>query len=168
MRATGDTKGLDELFERLERTYLDRMADAGERAVAAAVVNGSYRNITGNLRSSIGFMIGLDGKVIREGGFHKVRGRGENMERVTFTTKSGKKVDFWARGKFGDGSEGSRRGREMARAFIERSAGYSYALVAGMDYASYVSSRGYDVIDSAQLTLGRTLGTTIHSKRWQG
>ena len=168
MKATGDTKGLDELSERMERAYLDRMAEAGERAVAAAVANGSYHNITGNLRSSIGYVIGYDGKVIREGGFHKVQGRGENMQHVMFTTRSGKKVDFWAKGKFGDGSEGSKRGREMAHRIIMGTSGYSYVLVVGMEYASYVSSRGYNVWDSAQLTLGKLLGTTIHSRQWQG
>lgn len=168
MRAKGDTTGLDELSERTERAYIDRLADAGERACAAAVANGDYQNITHNLRSSIGYVIGYDGKVIREGGFHKGQGRGENMERVMFTTRRGKKVDFWAKGRFGDGSEGAERGREMARRAIMGTDGYSYVLVAGMEYASYVSSRGYDVWDSAQVTLGRLLGTGIHSRRWQG
>lgn len=164
----GDTTGLDDFAEKVELAYLDKMADAGEQACADAVADGNYQNITGNLRSSIGYMIGYDGKVIREGGFHKVQGRGENMEHVMFTTRYGKNVDFWAKGKFGDGSEGSERGREMARRIIMGTSGYSYVLVVGMEYASYVSSRGYNVWDSAQRTLGRLLGTEIHSRRWQG
>ena len=90
------------------------------------------------------------------------------MQHVMFTTRSGKKVDFWAKGKFGDGSEGSKRGSEMAHRIIMGTSGYSYVLVVGMEYASYVSSRGYNVWDSAQLTLGKLLGTTIHSRLWQG
>lgn len=168
MMAKGDISGLDELGRQLEEAYVGRLAGAGERACADAVARGSYQNITGNLRSSIGYVIGYDGKVIREGGFHKVQGRGENMEHVVFTTRSGKKVDFWARGKYGDGSAGSERGREIARRIVAGTSGYSYVLVVGMEYASYVSSRGYDVWDSAQLTLGRLLGTTIHSRQWQG
>ena len=110
----GDATGLDEFSDKIEQAYIDRLADAGEKACADAVAEGNYQNITGNLRSSIGYVIGYDGKVIREGGFHKVQGRGENMQHVVFTTRSGKKVDFWAKGKFGDGSEGSKRGRDMA------------------------------------------------------
>lgn len=168
MIVKGDTTGLDEFSDRIEQAYIDRFADAGEQACADAVANGNYQNITGNLRSSIGYMIGYDGKVIREGGFHKVQGRGENMEHVMFTTKDGKDVDFWAKGKFGDGSDGSKRGREIARRIIMGTSGYSYVLVVGMEYASYVSSRGYNVWDSAQLTLGNLLGITIHSRQWQG
>lgn len=168
MIVKGDTNGLDEFSYRVEQAYIDRFADAGEQACADAVANGNYQNITGNLRSSIGYMIGYDGKVIREGGFHKVQGRGENMEHVMFTTKDGKNVDFWAKGKFGDGSDGSKRGRGIARRIIMGTSGYSYVLVVGMEYASYVSSRGYNVWDSAQLTLGNLLGITIHSRQWQG
>ena len=168
MKVHGDISGLDEWAERWEQAYLDRLADSGERACADAVAEGNYQNITGNLRSSIGYVIGYDGKVIREGGFHKVQGRGENMEHVVFTTRSGNKVDFWAKGKFGDGSEGSKRGRDMAHRIIMGTSGYSYVLVVGMEYASYVSSRGYNVWDSAQKTLGNLLGTEIHSRQWQG
>ena len=95
-------------------------------------------------------MIGYDGKVIREGGFHKVQGRGENYQRVTFTTQNGKNVDFWAKGKFGDGSEGSRKGLEMARSIISGTQGYSFVIVAGMEYGSYVNSKGDDEMDSAR------------------
>lgn len=168
MIVKGDTTGLDEFSGKIAQAYIDRLADAGEQACADAVAGGNYQNITHNLRSSIGYMIGYDGKVIREGGFHKGQGRGENMEHVVFTTKDGKNVDFWAKGKFGDGSEGAERGRELARRIIMGTSGYSYVLVVGMEYASYVSSRGYNVWNSAQLTLGRLLGTEIHSRQWQG
>ena len=148
MKVKGDTSGLDELSKRMENEYLDRLADAGEKACAEAAAKGWYQNITGNLRSSIGYVIGYNGAVIREGGFHKVQGRGPNMEHVMFTTRSGKEVDFWARGKYGDGSEGQRKGMEFARNYISGTRGYSFVLVAGMEYASYVNSKGYDVTNS--------------------
>lgn len=150
MRFKGDISGLDEIMQLAEDEYLDRIADAGERACAEAVAMGDYQNITGNLRSSIGYVIAYDGRVIREGGFHKVEGCGENMQKVEFTTKDGKQVSFWAKGKFGDGSEGSRTGLEFARSKISGTQGYAFIIVAGMEYASYVSSKGYDVVDSAQ------------------
>ena len=121
-------------------------------ACQEAIKIGDYEDITGTLRSSIGYVIAYDGKIIKEGGFYKIQGRGENMQKVEFTTKAGKNVSFWAKGKFGDGSNGSKVGLEFARSKIYTT-GYSFVLVAGMEYASYVSSKGYDVLDSGILML---------------
>lgn len=158
MRVKGDITGLDEYAKRIENEYLNRLADAGEQACQAAIQSGNYQNITGNLRSSIGFVIAYDGRILREGGFHKIQGRGENMQKVEFATKAGEQVSFWARGDFGDGSEGARIGLEFARSHISGTRGYAFILVAGMEYASYVSSKGYDVVDAAQLLLWRLIG----------
>lgn len=158
MEVKGDISGLDKYMEEVEQYYLSRLAEAGEAAVVKAVTKGWYQNITGNLRSSIGYVIGYDGKVIKEGGFHKVQGRGENYQHVTFTTRQGKDVDFWARGKFGDGSEGSCKGLELARSIVSKTKGYSFVIVAGMEYASYVNSKGYDVMDSAKLEIKKMVG----------
>lgn len=158
MEVRGNISGLEEYENQVENYYLSRLVEAGESAVVKAVTMGWYQNITGNLRSSIGYVIGYDGKVIKEGGFHKVQGRGENYQRIAFTTRRGKAVDFWARGKYGDGSEGSRKGIELARSVIANTRGYSFVIVAGMEYASYVNSRGYDVMDSAKLELKKIVG----------
>ena len=87
----------DELNE-----LLNKLIYAGELAVQTAVQNGRYQNITGNLRSSIGYVLARDGKIIKEGGFNKVAGFGANMQRVRFTTISGKDVNFIARGESGE------------------------------------------------------------------
>lgn len=158
MKIKGDISGLNELQSEVEAFYIDRLAEAGEKAVQEAIEHGNYQNITGNLRSSIGYVIAYDGHIIREGGFYKITGRGENMRHVVFTTKTGKRVDFWAKGKFGDGSEGNRKGLEFARSKIREMAGYAFILVAGMEYASYVSSKGYDVVDSVTFTLWKLIG----------
>lgn len=158
MKVRGNASGLEDYEKEVEQYYLSRLAEAGESAVVEAVTKGWYQNITGNLRSSIGYVIGYEGKVIKEGGFHKVQGRGENFQRVTFTTRNGKQVDFWAKGKYGDGSEGSRKGLELARSMVSRTQGYSFVIVAGMEYASYVNSKGYDVMDSAKLDIKKTVG----------
>lgn len=147
MEFKGDVSGLDELERQLEDAYITRLIKAGETACQEAIKKGSYGNITGNLRSSIGYIIAYDGKIIKEGGFYKVQGHGDNMQNVEFTTKDGKNVSFWAKGKFGDGSDGSKKGLEFARSKIDTT-GYSFVLVAGMEYASYVSSKGFDVLDS--------------------
>lgn len=157
MRFKGDISGLDGLEEQAERYYIDRLIQAGEECVKKAIEEGNYQNRTGDLRSSIGYIIAYNGNIIKEGGFHKIDGHGENMEKVEFTTKEGKKVSFWAKGKFGDGSNGSKVGLEFARSKIS-STGYSFVLVAGMEYASYVSSKGFDVLDSGTLTLWKLIG----------
>lgn len=147
MEFKGDVSGLDELERQLEDAYITRLIEAGEMACQEAIKKGDYGNITGNLRSSIGYIIAYDGKIIKEGGFYKVQGHGDNMQKVEFTTKDGKNVSFWAKGKFGDGSDGSKKGLEFARSKIDTT-GYSFVLVAGMEYANYVSSKGFDVLDS--------------------
>lgn len=157
MRFKGDISGLDKLEEQAERYYIDRLIQAGEEGVKKAIEEGNYQNRTGDLRSSIGYVIAYNGNIIKEGGFHKIRGHGENMQKVEFTTKEGKKVSFWAKGKFGDGTNGSNIGLEFARSKISNK-GYSFVLVAGMEYASYVSSKGFDVLDSGTLTLWKLIG----------
>ena len=153
MQIKGDISGLNEFELEVEEYYLKRLIEAGEEAVKDAIMFGDYQNQTGNLRSSIGYIIAFDGIVIKEGGFHKIQGYGVNMQKVNFTTKSGKNVSFWAKGKFGDGSEGAKKGLDFARSKISGTTGYAFILVAGMEYASYVSSKGYDVVDSAKNTL---------------
>ena len=135
-------KSIDDELNKL----VNKLIYAGELAVQTAVQNGRYQNITGNLRSSIGYVLARDGKIIKEGGFNKVAGFGANMQRVRFTT------NFIARGKSGDGSEGSKQGLIYARQIVStRKKGYTLVVVAGMDYASYVNARGFDVMDSAEI-----------------
>ena len=137
----------DELHE-----LVNKLVYAGEMAVQTAVNSGKYQNITGNLRSSIGYVIAKNGKIIKEGGFKKIPGFGANMQRVKFTTISGKDVNFIAKGKSGDGSEGSQSGLEYAREIVSQySNGFTLVVVAGMEYASFVNAKGFDVLDSAEL-----------------
>lgn len=150
INAKWDFSDVDGFFEECFREVFAHLVKMGEEAYATAVQKGRYQNITGNLRSSLGYVVAQDGKIIKEGGFKQVQGRGENYEKVFFTTKAQKTVQFWARGKAGDGSEGSRQGLEYARSLARSSKGLMLIVVAGMDYASYVNSRGYDVMDSAE------------------
>lgn len=84
----------------------------------------NYMDWTANLRSSIGYVIVRDGKVIEQGGFIPEK-RGQEG------AKSGLKF-----------------AKEIAAQFPE---GITLVVVAGMEYAAYVSAKGYDVIDSAEL-----------------
>lgn len=146
-----DFSDVEPFFEEIEDTILAMLIEAGENAITTAIESGTYQNITGNLRSSIGYVIAKDGMIIKEGGFRKIQGRGENYQKAQFTTQNGKNVSFWARGKSGDGAEGSKKGIEFARNLISKMPGFTIVVVAGMDYASYVNSKGLDVLDSAQI-----------------
>lgn len=151
VKATFDFSDIEQAIDEFEESVIKRLVELGEEAYETAVQRGSYNNITGNLRSSIGYVVAVDGTVRKEGGFKKISGRGENYERVSFTTGTGKNVKFWARGKAGDGSEGSEEGLAYARSLATSfKSGITLIVVAGMDYASYVNSRGYDVMDSAE------------------
>lgn len=88
----------------------------------------NYIDWTANLRSSIGYLILRDGKVVTQGGFEAV----------------------------GNGTEGAKEGRKYAKEIAARfPKGYALIVVAGMNYAQYVSDRGYDVLDSAELLAER-------------
>lgn len=84
----------------------------------------NYIDWTANLRSSIGYVIACDGKVVKEGGF---------------------KIE-------GNGAEGAKSGIQYAKDIVRQyPESITLIVVAGMEYAAYVSAKGYDVIDSAEV-----------------
>lgn len=87
-----------------------------------------YTVRTGNLVSSVGYVLTADGqKVI-----------GSNFDVV--------------RGAWGDGSEGSAKGKVYADTLAsEDTHEMSLVVVAGMPYGKYVQAKGYDVLNSAEL-----------------
>ena len=147
-----DLSDVDDFILEIYREVFAFLAQLGQSAYETAVQEGKYNNITGNLRSSLGYVISMDGKIVKEGGFKRIDGRGENYEKVFFTTRSQKTVQFWAKGKSGDGSEGSRQGLSYARDLASKhTKGATLIVVAGMDYASYVNDiHKLNVIDTAE------------------
>ena len=147
-----DLSDVDDFILEIYREVFAFLAQLGQSAYETAVQEGKYNNITGNLRSSLGYVISMDGKIVKEGGFKRIDGRGENYEKVFFTTRSQKTVQFWAKGKSGDGSEGSRQGLSYARDLAsQHTKGVTLIVVAGMDYASYVNDiHKLNVIDTAE------------------
>lgn len=107
---------------------------AGEEIVtearAGAKTNGKdYKTQTGNLRSSIGYALTYQGETIAIGGFTPIAG-----------TESGE--------------EGANKGREVAAQVAAEESDpdtLMLTVVAGMDYASPLSAKGYDVLDTAEL-----------------
>lgn len=114
---------LQDAVRRLEQAMIYNLAYVGERVRNEAIENGSYTDRTGNLRSSVGYVVAVDGKVVKVG-------------------------DFGDAG----GPEGADEGESFAKSLVARfPKGIALIVVAGMNYASHVSARGYNVLESAEL-----------------
>ena len=115
---------IDEQLRRIDKAIIYNLSYVGEQVLNAARGTNSYKDRTGNLRSSIGYVIARDGEIVQMSGFSVVK----------------------------DGSEGSAEGKDYAAQLAANfHSGYVLIVVAGMDYAFYVKKKGYDVIDSAEL-----------------
>lgn len=136
---------IEEQLKRMTEALIRNLQYVGERTIiharslpspSAAAFKGkripphqpNYIDWTANLRSSIGYVIASDGKIVSQSTF-------ENTA---------------------SGAEGAKSGiqyaKEVVRKFPE---GIVLIVVAGMQYASYVSGKGYDVLDSAELLADR-------------
>jgi len=114
-------KMLAEKYTVIDQALLLRILRVGEAFVKQARDTANFKDRTGNLRSSIGYIILKDGKDIYE----------------NFKSRAG-------------GKDGVEKAREVAAALkIKYPKGYVLIAVAGMDYAAAVESLGYDVITSS-------------------
>ena len=115
---------IDQLTERAEDAILNILMYVGESCITEARDNGSYMDQTGNLRSSIGYVVVRDGKIVG--------------------MKVGEQVK--------EGTEGKGKAESyMTRLASEHSTGISLIVVAGMNYAVYVEGRGKNVLSSSEL-----------------
>lgn len=124
----------------LRRALLSRFELVGWEFVKAArektADQGGFNDVTGNLRSSIGFAI-VDHAVIVD----------ENYEAAN-------------NGQSGGIDEAKSFIRELASNFED---GYALIVVAGMGYAAAVESRGKDVITGSSLEAEATLKAAINN-----
>lgn len=119
---------LMEARQRMERALLRTMQYCGEAVLRVARSTNSYKDQTGNLRSSTGYVIAIDGRIAAQSSFQTVK----------------------------QGGEGAATGAEYARKLVSQyPKGVVLIVVAGMEYAAYVANRGYDVLDSAELEAER-------------
>lgn len=119
---------LEEQTQRIERRIIYNLSYVGEQCVNEARNSGSYTDRTGNLRSSTGYVIAKDGQIVRMSDFNAVK----------------------------NGKEGAKDGSAFARRLVnDFPDGIVLIVVAGMNYASYVSAKGYNVLDSAELLAER-------------
>lgn len=116
----------------LERAVIRQFQIAGETAINIARNNRvkTFQDQTGNLRSSIGYVISVDGEIITQSAFEVVLKGGQGAK------------------------EGKEFAEQLARQFPDKIA---LIVVAGKNYAIHVSNRGYDVIDRAEIEVEKLI-----------
>jgi hypothetical protein len=124
-------------FQRIENAILAALKRLGEECVRVARIEGNYIDQTGNLRSSIGYVLVVNGKIVES-----------NFQSAT-KDLDGKGV-----------STGQKFAEEKAK---EYSKGYALIVVAGMNYAAAVESRSRDVLTSAEIYAKQRLPAMLQS-----
>lgn len=110
--------------EAIKKALVYNLCAIGEQVLNAARLTNSYKDQTGNLRSSIGYVVAVDGEIVQMSSFDVVK----------------------------NGGRGSKVGKTYAMKLVrDFPKGIVLIVVAGMKYASYVSAKGYDVLDSSEL-----------------
>lgn len=123
---------LKAFLNEVERQIIESLCRVGEEAVSLArrPHANDWQDQTGNLRSSVGYVVFKDGVQIRQSAFDTV------PPRVN-----------WEGTKFTGAKEGLMLAQEIGRSHKE---GYTLVVVAGMNYAVHVESKGRDVLTSAE------------------
>lgn len=132
-------RALLETAEARKNLIITDLCYAGESAVRHARLNHTYKDQTGNLTSSIGYVVYEDDKPLKISEFEQITG--------TKTDKNGKK-----------GSEvGKEYAGEVAKIAKQK---HKLVVVAGMEYAEAVQAKGYEVLQGAIILVKNLL------KRW--
>lgn len=110
------------------RVLVNTFCYVGEQCIIEAREAGNYTDQTGNLRSSIGYAVVMDGKVVQRDCIDKVK----------------------------QGDKGVSEGDDYLSKRIKkaRKKGIVLIVTAGMNYAEYVEAKGYNVLSSAELKAG--------------
>lgn len=112
------------LLAEVDRQLIKSLTRVGEEAVKLAKMippERGFKDRTGNLRSSIGYVVLVDGKPVN----------------VAFAAVKG-------------GHAGVNEGQRLALQVGSKTEGYALVVVAGMNYAVHVESKGRDVLTSAE------------------
>lgn len=107
------------------RVMANVLCYVGEQCITEARNGGSYEDQTGNLRSSIGYAVLMNGQVIQSDSVDKTKNGDEGV------------------------SEGLQYLQERIRKANKK--GVCLIVTAGMNYAEYVEAKGYVVLSSAEL-----------------
>lgn len=110
--------------------YAGRVAVSRQREIQAPQ---SYMDQSGNLRSSVGFVVMSDGAEVSLGGFEPKQGGNPKIDSLT-------------------PEQAAEVGKGSAKAEGARQPSYpTLTVVAGMNYASYVEAKGRDVLSTAKI-----------------
>lgn len=124
----------EERLERLQTALIRTLQYIGETVLNRARSTNSYKDQTGNLRSSIGYVIAVDGRVVYQSDFKTVK----------------------------SGQDGTEQGAAFAKKLVRRfPKGVCLLVVAGMEYAVHVKNKGYDVLDSSELLADRLVPSML-------
>jgi hypothetical protein len=161
--------------EGIEQAIFFRLQKTGEEFVTNARNNGSYKDRTGNLRSSVGYVIMKDGKQLFDN-FKEFPAKEKTTAHIV-TRKKGPQVDpgleAFINKKESQGlkedphaPQVKKIGMEEAQRIINEQkkkfpSGLVLIVVAGMEYAAAVESRGYDVLSSSSITAEQSLKTAM-------
>lgn len=135
-------RDIDEFYKKFgdqaNKKFLEVLQYAGEMAVKIAREEGKYNDITGNLRSSIGYAVLQNGKPVQE--------------------------DYQESGKGSDRKKGVQESKRLVRSVAkDLKAGYALVVVAGMDYAVFVENmENKDVLSAAVTSTEKFLGDTLN------
>lgn len=117
-----------EQLQRVINAIVYNLCYVGEQVLNEARSTNSYKDQTGNLRSSLGYVVAVDGKVVKMSDFAVVK----------------------------QGGHGSDEGRAYIQELVGKfPSGIVLLVVAGMQYATYVSAKGYNVLDTSELLAQR-------------
>lgn len=125
---------LTSAVEAKKRVIADALCYVGERCLIEARDGGTYLDQTGNLRSSIGYAVLINGQVLQYICAEKVK----------------------------DGSEGLSQGLEYLRSRIQKASKKGIVLIvtAGMNYAEYVETKRV-VLSKAELMAPELVKTIL-------
>lgn len=134
MEIWGDDTGLDDLRKEMEDAFFNKLIEIGRDAVRFAQHNGEYKNHTWNLRNAPGFCVVRDGKIIHM----EVGDDGKHPESV--------------------------RNTENYLIYNEKKEGDGLYLADGMPYASFVESKGYDVLTRSVIFANKQVNKKIYNR----
>ena len=119
---------INNAIERRKAAVIAQLFYIGEECLANARANHLYLNQTGNLCSSIGYCVIVDGQIVHEGEWKETAGIQ------------------------GDGKDGMQKGMEYLHklATEQPTEGITFLMVAGMPYAQYVEAMSLDVLDTSE------------------
>lgn len=123
----------DAFLDEVEKLQIEMMQELGEMCVTEMRLNKGYMMQTGALLSSSGYSIYKDGVAIH----------------TAFEAAQG--------AQSGAAAKGMKKGKSLADKVGSETKGLCLVVVAGMNYAVYVESKGYNVISSAEHLAQREL-----------